>query len=1397
MTLSSAERPKYEREVDVDSVFLVEEDLNDGTPKSKYIEIPPGSRSRSSNNVTFSSSATSNAGTSSILESFTPKDIEELAQLLKPAIIGHTDTDADDDDHDEMEFDFDLKPAAQKEEAALMSSMYMSKRDIETFFNEKEKEEIEWHNPYGESTYSLFYLCPVNSFAFWYAAFVYFLQITTILLTMIDVIDWDGTTGLNLPPMVDVSVTIAQGVALFQAVAFQSDLIGAVSKFKEGFHHEVLKEHPGATYATWFLSCTAELFAGSLLLVTIFVLIMQVDTVLDIMLNFAALEFMANIDDVAFSLAKTGFIGNRLQGAANNVATFRVRKRPASDQGFLQRSWKAGVFFLVLLILVAGWVTIVAFRTSGQYMCNTIIVNMGDEFVPSLGTFNGLYDLDSSAGSGLEWRAEYVERRSLEIDTPGRGIFGYCSDIKAWTFRVESRGSNEKGDPCDWIARSSETDAYDITEAVASPWFVRDDSFREVVLEPFSVFCFDCTKEDAEGSDDCGGKGTCSNAVCDCEDGWYGLRCEFVSPCPWITIDARTDKFASTRDWADNFQSIDLGNGALVEAHHRPVYIHEYSDGEYDVVMFTGGRWALTSSVFLPQAGRIPSNALTDSQDDVGNDIGNYFKHSFHGYKGFSTNFSVAFLSDFMEIGTDRDLSSPVGFAWYHAIAKERTTKNENQGIGNEISTEFLCRLCDESSNPCLYDGQCNAGECVCSLDSFGSLCEIPPVRNGHCDPFFNLPEFKMDGGDCCESSCASTSQYVCGAEEDGYVSTGYYYCEQPKNKWQSSLLNGAAGSFSGYSMDLSMGSIAVSEILQDRVRIYDKVGSSWVLRDTIIGDAGSRFGAGVLGLSSGPFNVVSNPSFKAPLTVAVQDAYRRLQIYKCNFEGCTRSQEFPLVFAFALSKDGTVLATSLLVAAGEAPNVIRVYEAQEGLFEFRADLNVTRNGSLADVSSLSLSGDGSTLAVQTQMKEFDTNLGFSVATNEYIVVMAWSRIVGSYNMETEIRFESQLNTLGYELSVALNQDGTVLAHGFPNCQGTQLHVHARNNDGNWIARAAPAMNTTGCIYNERPEKNNALSLSGDGITVAFRVGTKVRVLVWESKTESWDDVSDPFPSTHYPIALSSNGKELAIGAPEDGIGGVTAVYSLPGRKECPAGMSLLRLSLTLDRLPGDVVWNLVNNSTGEILFEQESYPQEYTFATILEETCVPADSCYVFTIYSNDNRGLLAPGQYAIFMDGVNVAQGTFSGLFGREEFGSCASCPEGTELFSMMMLTCGPMELVLLKVINQGESGIALHADSTLDGDYDGTVYETCNEHHMSVDCAAPFFSISYSGCLDTTECYGVQVKSQFKHTAYLELVLGKQRVNARPNAVCGGETFFVGQKDKCLQEDWLNRKLQMFAN
>ncbi|CAB9529224.1 unknown protein [Seminavis robusta] len=233
---------------------------------------------------------------------------------------------------------------------------------------------------------------------------------------------------------------------------------------------------------------------------------------------------------------------------------------------------------------------------------------------------------------------------------------------------------------------------------------------------------------------------------------------------------------------------------------------------------------------------------------------------------------------------------------------------------------------------------------------------------------------------------------------------------------------------------------------------------------------------------------------------------------------------------------------------------------------------------------------------------------------------MAWDELTGEYAKEIEFRFESDVNTMFDPLSLALNKDGNVLAYGLLTCRGTQLHIYIGSHEGLWAPQRAPQINTTGCIESGRPLKNNALAVSGDGSMIAFRVGNKVRVYRWEAEFKFWNSLGDEFAFTHYPVAMSPDGNELAIGSPEDLIGGVTAVYALPEKKKCPRDMSLLRLSLTIDRQTEDITWILANNSTSEVILEQESYPLEYAYATFVEETCVPADDCYVFTFQQEES---------------------------------------------------------------------------------------------------------------------------------------------------------------------------------
>ena len=54
-----------------------------------------------------------------------------------------------------------------------------------------------------------------------------------------------------------------------------------------------------------------------------------------------------------------------------------------------------------------------------------------------------------------------------------------------------------------------------------------------------------------------------------------------------------------------------------------------------------------------------------------------------------------------------------------------------------------------------MHEGTCNMadGSCICANGASGTFCEITPVNDGKCDPYFNQEQFEYDGGACCRET--------------------------------------------------------------------------------------------------------------------------------------------------------------------------------------------------------------------------------------------------------------------------------------------------------------------------------------------------------------------------------------------------------------------------------------------------------------------------------------------------------------------------------------------------------------------------------------------------------------------------------------------------------------------
>jgi len=464
-------------------------------------------------------------------------------------------------------------------------------------------------------------------------------------------------------------------------------------------------------------------------------MIMRSSTVTDLLLNFLAIEFVSVLDDVVFALAKEALLGRTLKEEAKNLSdrTYYVNHQFSKAAPYYTFAY----FFILPLIMYVGWGIIWFYQESGKYSCHQILLQFGDEQLPVLGTFSGLFISQRKSFVGSVDRLSYAPNDNRD----GGPLLAYCEKDKRWTL---SLSQGDAPNPCDWYAASEESEDFDFVATSNSPWFVKTAQNRAIPLGQHFIACHDCT------DNLCGPYGKCSNkGTCECDPGYYGLRCEYPEPCQRLEIDPRDDGFL--KEGGDYFASKYYRlEGA--EVYNHPVYTslgeNQTLNDETDIILFTGVRWMLSFKRLFP--------GLKDVNDVSG--LAKYFSQ-FHGH---FTEYATSFVSEPVHIDSPLDATaSPLSVRWQYSASESRDQRLQPDLQKDLIGSSFFCAVCNDISNPCSYGATClSNGTCGdCPNMSSGTMCQIPPTSNGYCDPYFNNINFGFDGGDCCESTCRSTPE--------------------------------------------------------------------------------------------------------------------------------------------------------------------------------------------------------------------------------------------------------------------------------------------------------------------------------------------------------------------------------------------------------------------------------------------------------------------------------------------------------------------------------------------------------------------------------------------------------------------------------------------------------------
>jgi hypothetical protein len=745
----------------------------------------------------------------------------------------------------------------------------------------------------------------------------------------------------------------------------------------------------------------------------------------------------------------------------------------------------------------------------------------------------------------------------------------------------------------------------------------------------------------------------------------------------------------------------------LWNLYDRPVFFNnKINPGRFEIIMFVGRRWVLFERVNETQA----------SLEAYLND--------FHAH--FSA-FTVSFISEPMRVGTPTDALTPVGLEWF-LPSNGATRQGGIQSVDSTRASDtiLLCAVCNNGANVCQNNGKCENDTCMCDIGSSGRLCEKPPIGNGRCDSFFNFPEFNLDGGDCCEQTCVSSSEYLCGKDDTGYGDIGYPSCKLGLNHWNpnSKPIPGSqtlASSGSSVALSGNGAILAIGEPGIDAVRLMYKDGSNWIQQDVLEGPPGTEFGFSVV-MSDGSANVVSNPSGRAPVTIAIgAPLYGEggmVRVYGCTILRCIKVEDIVgsrrtadgLAFgaALAISENGEYLAVS------NSPGSIGYVEYQKSVGVYHiSDLSV-RGGFLTPVERSTLSNFGQALSLSANGDVLA--VGSSNGRGSLIVHMfKWNETSGLYEFDnTEIDAGNPSQSLR---TVALSSDAMVLA--IASSFDSAVVYQRTQTDLEWTKRG---LITGSCC-------SVVLSSDGSIISVGTEDGSSVRTFKWNNSDyeQLWNDV----PGGEE-LALSGNGQVLAVGLPSSEFNrGETTVYGF--LSDCGIGTDSFRLSLTFDDYAKATRWKLISSSD-EIVMEGENYAEKYSFMTVVEETCLAKDECFRFTIFapSANDRFVALPGGDVIYPNGITLPGGYIIYLNGEEHYkggnftesesvniGNCA-CPEGSSrVRTEIILGNEPPENTRWEIVDEVSNQIILQNDN----------YPRSSETHVEEACLPTDCCLSFT--------------------------------------------------------------------
>lgn len=298
-----------------------------------------------------------------------------------------------------------------------------------------------------------------------------------------------GFLASFIPTNASPIVRCTQVVSIAAYVAFPDaslkDVIKAVQLFPQP-----TKVESSDPIVSLRVSCLLRAIQGTLAMLVTLLLVATTDTVVDIILNFTAVNFISSLDDYAFELALFGDFGVTLQAEAERIST---RKLPpclslTKARRFVYNRLVVGLTSMILFGLIIFVIS--AQKSNDIWVTQTLRVQFQES--TGLDEYNGCFRLNHDRSSIFFSRRSY---NSIGIGSTNSS-FGYCRSDRQWILFE----GDDIVDPCSAnnsdleLARSSKTDTFDISTSFESSWVSASNT-------PLDMYFFDNETEIEEHCD--------------------------------------------------------------------------------------------------------------------------------------------------------------------------------------------------------------------------------------------------------------------------------------------------------------------------------------------------------------------------------------------------------------------------------------------------------------------------------------------------------------------------------------------------------------------------------------------------------------------------------------------------------------------------------------------------------------------------------------------------------------------------------------------------------------------------------------------------------------------------------------------------------------------------------